>query len=172
MNIRDQINIFIVDDNKIFTLALKADIENAFLDMPVEVQIFETGEKCMEIFKDEKPQVVILDYHLNSKYPDAADGIAVLDWIKKENHETNVIMLTVDDDMDIALQSFHHGAFDYVTKTETQFRKINFSLSNLFKVMEAKSYAKRYKHIVIGIFICIALLAGAVIAVQIVNHHS
>jgi len=172
MNIRDQINIFIVDDNKIFTLALKADIENAFMDMPVEVQTFETGEKCMEIFKEEKPQVVIIDYHLNSKYPDAADGIAILDWIKKENHETNVIMLTVDDGMDIALKSFHHGAFDYVVKTETQFRKINFSLLNLFKTMETKSYARRYKYLVIGIFICVALLVGGIIAVQIINHYS
>jgi DNA-binding NarL/FixJ family response regulator len=170
MDTTNQTNIFIVDDNKIFTLALKADIENAFVDMPVKVQSFETGEKCMEKFKEEQPQVVILDYHLNSKYPDAADGIKVLDWIKKENPETNVIILSVDDNIDIALKSFQHGASDYVVKTETQFRKINYSLINLFKIMEAKSYERRYKYLVVGVFICIALLVGAVIAMQIFNH--
>ena len=170
MDTTNQTNIFIVDDNKIFTLALKADIENAFVDMPVKVQSFETGEKCMEKFKEEQPQVVILDYHLNRKYPDAADGIKVSDWIKKENPATNVIILSVDDNIDMALKSFQHGASDYVVKTETQFRKINYSLINLFKIMEAKSYERRYKYLVVGVFICIALLVGAVIAMQIFNH--
>src|ERR1017187_3516764 len=142
MDTTNQTNIFIVDDNKIFTLALKADIENAFVDMPVKVQSFETGEKCMEKFKEEQPQVVILDYHLNSKYPDAADGITVLDWIKKENNETNVIILTVDDNIDIALKSFQHGASDYVVKTATQFKKINFSLLNLFTRSEERRVGK------------------------------
>ena len=121
----------------------------------------------MEEFKIIQPEVVILDYQLNSKYPDAVDGIKMLDWIKKENPETNVIMLTVDDNMDIALTSFHHGAVDYIVKkTETQFKKINQSLLNLFKMMEAQSYEKRYKELVILIYICIAILIGVVIAVR------
>ncbi len=170
MNTKDPINIFIVDDNKVFTLALKADIENAFKDISVKIDSFETGEKCMERFTAEKPHVVILDYYLNNKYPDAADGIKVLDWIKKENKDTNVIILTNNDELDVALQSFHHGACDYVVKTETQFRKINYSLLNLFKMMEAKSYARRYKRQVIGLFLCIALIVGGIIAIQILNH--
>lgn len=172
MNINNQINIFIVDDNKIYSLALKADIENAFEGMPIVIHLFETGEKCMEIFMEIRPQVVILDYNLNNKYPDAANGIKVLDWIKKENKETNVIMLTNDDNIDIALKSFHQGASDYIVKTETQFKKINYSLLNLFKMMEANSYATKYKHLFIGILLCTALLAGAVIAIQVFNHTS
>lgn len=170
MNIKDPISIFIVDDNKIFALALKADIENAFSKILIHVQSFETGEQCMEKFKEEKPQVVILDYNLNSKYPDAADGIKMLDWIKKENPETNVIMLTGDDNIDVALKSFHHGAVDYVVKTETKFKKINYSLINLFKMAEAKAYERRYKRLRVGVYICLALLAGAIVAVRISDH--
>jgi len=167
MNTKKQINIFIVEDSKVFTVALKADIENAFENIPIEVHIFETGEKCMEKFKGIKPQVVILDYHLNSKYPDAMDGIKVLNWIKMENPDTYIIMLTSEDNIDVALKSFNHGAFDYVVKTETTFGKINFSLFNLFKIMEAKREAKKYRYF-LGIFICLMtlLIAGA-IAVQV-----
>lgn len=172
MNIHTQINIFIVDDNKIFSLALKGDIENTFVDLPVIIYLFETGEKCMEKFIEIRPQVVILDYNLNKKYPDAADGIKILDWIKKENKETNVIMLTNDDNIDIALKSFHHGASDYIVKSETQFKKINYSLLNLFKMMEANSYATKYKNLFVGILLCTALLVGAVIAIQVFNHTS
>jgi len=137
--------------------------------LPVKVQSFVTGETCIETFKNEKPQVVILDYHLNSKYIDAADGIEVLDWIKKESPETNVIMLTVDDNIDIALKSFHHGASDFVVKSETQFRKINYSLLNLFKMLAAQTEARRYKNITVGIFLCVALLVGGIIAIQLIE---
>ena len=159
--------IFIVDDNKIFSHALKNDIETSFNKKNIVVDSFATGETCMMKFKEEKPQVVILDYHLNSQYPDAMDGIKVLDLIKKENVETNVIMLTAEDNVDVALKSFHHGASDYVVKTDSQFRKINYSLSNLFKMMEARNDAKRYKRLLIALFLLIALLIGGVIAIQI-----
>jgi len=171
MALKNKINIFIVDDDKVFRLALTENIKGAFKKTPIEILSFETGEKCMEEFKITKPEVVIMDYHLNSKYPDAADGIKMLDWIKKENPETNVIVLTVDDNMEVALTSFHHGAVDYIVKkTETQFKKINQSLLNLFKMMEAQSYEKRYKELVVLIYICIAVIIGVVIAVRISYH--
>jgi DNA-binding NtrC family response regulator len=156
-------NIFIVDDDKAFTLALKADIETIFAKKSVKIHSFETGEACMEKFNQEKPQVVILDYNLNSMKPDAANGIKILSRIKKESPKTNVVMLTGDDHIDIALKSFHLGASDYVVKTETQFKKINYSLQNIFKIMEAKSEATIYKYIVIGFFMLIAVGIIAII---------
>jgi len=162
-----KINIFIVDDNKIFSIALKAQIETSFIKKPIKVYSFETGEACMKKFKEEEPQLVILDYHLNSNIPDAADGIKVLDWIKKKNSETNVIMLTSDDHIDIAVKSFKHGASDYVVKTETQFKKINYSLLNLFKMIEAKVEARRYKYIITGLGIGFALFVAGIIVIHI-----
>ena len=169
MKTKNPINIFIVEDNEVFTLALKANIETSFTNQPVNLQLYETGEACIQKLKEEKPQVVILDYHLNSKFPEAVDGIKVLDWIKKANIETYVIMLTRDDNIDIALQSFKHGASDYIVKTDTQFRKIIFSLFNLYRMIEAKSDAKRYKYMAIGLSLFIALLVGIIITIQIFN---
>ena len=167
MNEKKQISIFIVEDNEIFSLALKANIDTSFANMPIKIHSFETGEVCMEKFKEEKPQVLILDYYLNSKDPDAADGIKILDWIKKENPETYVILLTSNDNIDIALKSFKHGASDYVIKTETQFMQINYSLSNFFNIIKAKSDARKYKYI-IRLFLCfIALQLAVVLAILI-----
>jgi DNA-binding NtrC family response regulator len=169
MNKKKQINIFIVEDNKVFALALKADIEATFSNMPITIHLFVTGETCMDKFQEEKPKVVILDYHLNSKYTDAADGLVVLDWIKKENDETNVIMITNDDQCDIALKSFKHGASDYVVKSETKFSKINHSLFTTFKMMEAKSDAKKYKNMAIGLGLFVAFLVGVILTIYIVD---
>ncbi|MES2286455.1 MAG: response regulator [Bacteroidota bacterium] len=164
---KNQINIFIVDDNKVFSLALKADIENIFSKMSIKVYLFETGEKCMRRFLQVMPEFVILDYYLDSKDTAADNGIKILDWIKKENGETNVIMLTSDDHIDIALESFKHGASDYIVKTETQFKKINYSLLNLFKIMEEKSYAKNYKWLIVALFLGIGMLITGIVAYQI-----
>lgn len=169
MNLNKKINIFIVEDNKIFAIALKADIESAFAGMSIDIKTFETGEECLSKFIEVKPQIVILDYHLDKNTPDAANGLTVLSWIKNNNPITYVIMLTKDDNIDIALQSFKHGASDYIVKTDTQFRKIIFSLFNLFRMMESKRDALRYKYMVFGMLIFIPLLIGIVITIQIYN---
>ena len=167
MDTKKLINIFIVEDNNLFTQALKADIETVFKNRPIRIYSFETGEKCMEKFKQVMPELVILDYHLNSKSPDAADGIKILDWIKKENKETNVIILTADDHLDIALKSFEHGASDYVVKTETKFKKINYSLMNMFKMMEAKDSAKSAKRMLVALSLSIVFVIGGITVIEI-----
>lgn len=165
----NEVDIFIVEDNNLFRMALKADIESTFTELKTNIHLFETGEACMGKFKEIKPQVVILDYNLDSKFPNAVDGIKVLDWIKKVNFETNVIMLTSEDNIEIALKSFHHGASDYVVKSETKFRKINYSLLNLFKMMTAKGDAKKYKNMALVLSLFISLLVGGMIAIQVLD---
>ena len=61
MNTPNEIDIFIIDDNKIFSMALMAFIQNAFNDRKIKISVFETGEKCMEIFDNIKPELVVLD---------------------------------------------------------------------------------------------------------------
>jgi DNA-binding NtrC family response regulator len=167
MSKNDRINIFVVEDNKVFSLALKADIESTFGKKPIHVHSFETGESCMAEFKLDNPDIVILDYNLNSKSPDAANGIKILDWIKTENHDTDVIMLTSEDNLEIAVKSLTHGASDYVVKSETKFKKLNYSLGNLLRMREAESDAKRYKVLAIGLFVSLVLIVGAVVIIQI-----
>jgi serine phosphatase RsbU (regulator of sigma subunit) len=133
---KKQIDIFIVDDNKVFGIALKGAIEVAFADREIKIHAFETGECCMKCFTQVLPELVILDYHLNSNSPDAANGLEVLDRIKSNYKETSVIMLTSNDQIDIALKSFNHGASDYVVKTGNQFKKINDSIAQIFAKKE------------------------------------
>ena len=157
---QNPVTIFIVDDNEVFVRALKADIETTFIKMPLTIHSFTDGESCMRKISEEKPQVVILDYHLNGNNPKAVDGITILARIKKENEETNVIILTGDDHIDIAIKSFKHGASDYIVKTETQSQKIKYSLINIFKIIEAKSEAKGYQHLLIAGIVAVSLMVG------------
>jgi DNA-binding NtrC family response regulator len=169
MKNQKKIVIFIVEDNKVFAQVMKTDIESAFVTMPVEIHLFENGEKCMTKLKELKPQVVILDYHLDSKISGSANGIQVLDRIKSERSETNVIMMTSDDNIEIALKSFKHGASDYIVKTDTQFRKIIYTMFNLLRVMEARKDAVRYKYIAVASVLFVALVIGGVVVIQMFN---
>lgn len=166
---KKKMNLFIVEDNNVFNKALKADIENTFANIPVNIHSFENGESCMKEFLVLKPEIVILDYNLNSKQPNAVNGIKVLDWIKSKNPFTNVIMLTSEDDLDIALKSFHHGASDYIVKTETKFKKINYSLFNLFKILESRDEARWYKFVSIAMAISIVVITSGVVLMQYFN---
>jgi serine phosphatase RsbU (regulator of sigma subunit)/DNA-binding NarL/FixJ family response regulator len=136
MKTEKEINIFIVDDNKTFALTLQSAIENAFDTKNIKVLPFETGENCMAKFNEILPELVILDYILNSKSPDAADGHAVLEKIKARSPETSVIMLTSNNSLDIALESFRQGASDYVVKTDFEFREIKKSITRIFANQE------------------------------------
>jgi DNA-binding NtrC family response regulator len=169
MDNKKQINVFIIDDNKVFSLALRANIEKTFKEKSLKIYLFEIGEKCKSMFKMVIPELVILDYNLNSDHPSASNGLKVLEWIKKENSETCVIMLTSEDSVEIAVKSFQQNASDYVVKTMTQFNKINYSLKNIFKILEAKTIARKYKLQRIALLVCIAFLLGGIAAVQILS---
>jgi CheY-like chemotaxis protein len=75
-----QKKIFIVDDNEMFAQMVQ-DHLSAF--PKYQTQIFNTGEECLKHLY-ESPDLIILDYHLNDVFKDAADGLAILERIKKE----------------------------------------------------------------------------------------
>ena len=80
-------------------------------DSGYEVLTAENGEAAFEIFQRVKPQIVLTDI----KMP-GMDGIELLQKIKLENPDTEVIMITGHGDMDLAIRSLKHDATDFVTK--------------------------------------------------------
>ena len=112
--------IFIVDDDTMLTDAL-AD----FLTRKTahQIHIFSTGEECLNHLA-EKPDVIILDYYLNSVQKDAANGMEILQVIKKHYPALHVIMLSSQERYAIALQTIQKGAEQYVIKDEEAFGKI------------------------------------------------
>lgn len=123
------ISLFIVDDNRLFSLSLKGFIETAFEYLNIDIHIFYTGESCMDSLIKMNPDLVILDFELNSHSPMAANGLVVLEFIKKNSKNSSVIMLTSNSQIDLALSSFNQGVSDYVIKSENNFKKIILSIS-------------------------------------------
>jgi two-component system OmpR family response regulator len=129
MQTRKNIKLFLVDDDALFLKSLEIDfLEHA--DFAIET--FTTGERCLEqLFHN--PDVIILDYHLNGVDKDAMNGIETMDKIKSFNQEIPVVMLSSQDKIDVAIDCMHHGALDYVVKSETAFMRLQKIITSLFR---------------------------------------
>lgn len=110
-------NLFIVDDNKLLATDLKLFLENKF-GTELSITTFSDGESCLKMV-DEHTHIVILDYFLNGK-----NGLEVLKAIKNINPNTEVIMLSGNEDIAIAVKMFRAGAKDYVVKGTGSWKKI------------------------------------------------
>jgi DNA-binding NarL/FixJ family response regulator len=113
----DSIKIFVVDDNEMLRRALQKDITEAFPDKNLEVSLFLTGETCLDEIDRGKPEVVILDYHLNGKFFDAMNGLEALEKIKKKSPETAVLMMNKDRSVGLIANALNKGAESYIVKS-------------------------------------------------------
>lgn len=136
----NKIKLFLVDDNPLF---LKS-IELEFLEYSdFAIQTFATGELCIKNLTS-KPDIIILDYHLNGIDENAMNGLDTLDQIKTYNSEIPVIMLSSQDSIDIAINCMHHKAFDYVVKSETAFMRLQKNIETIFKLKKMKKQLSWY----------------------------
>ena len=119
--------IFIVDDDAMLTDALADYLTRK---VPHKVQIFHTGEECLKNLH-QQPDVIILDYYLNTVNKNAANGMEILAEIKKDSRNSRVIMLSSQERYGIAMQTLQKGAEQYVIKDESAFEKIADMISEM-----------------------------------------
>lgn len=114
--------IFIVDDEPLLTEMLSDYLKER--DAGLNIKSFPTGETCLRGLH-ENPDVIILDYYLNSKEKDAANGIDILKEIKKHNKALPVIMLSSQKSYVTASKTIMYGAIHYVIKDQDAFEEIH-----------------------------------------------
>jgi len=129
MKNENKIKLFLVDDDALFLKSLEID----FLDhADFTIETFATGELCMASLK-RNPDVIILDYFLDSIDKSAMNGLETLDKIKAYNPDIPVVMLSSQDKIDVAINCMHHRAFDYVVKSETAFVRLQKIITTIFR---------------------------------------
>jgi two-component system, OmpR family, response regulator len=140
MHTANKIKLFLVDDDAVFLKLLEIQfLEHA----DFEILTFATGELCLASLS-KKPDVIILDYHLDGIIKNAINGIQTLDEIKKYDSEIPVIMLSSQDKIDVAVKCMHHEANDYVVKSETAFVRLKKIISNIFFYKKMKKELNWY----------------------------
>ena len=99
--------ILLVDDERDIREVLNLSLS----DMGYQVYEAENGDQALGIFKEVLPAIVLTDI----KMP-GMDGIELLEKVKRENPEAEVIMITGHGDMDLAIKSLKYKATDFITK--------------------------------------------------------
>lgn len=121
MNYSKTKKIFIVDDDPMLTEALRDYLTR---NVAHEIHCFATGESCLQQLVL-NPDVMILDYHLNTVEKDAANGMEILQAVKKNYPKIEIIMLSSQESYVVAMQTIQKGAEQYVIKDKDAFEKVS-----------------------------------------------
>ncbi|MCE5336096.1 MAG: response regulator [Desulfobacteraceae bacterium] len=99
--------ILLVDDEE----GIRKVLGISLADWGYRVLTAASGEEALDIVRKHRPPVVLTDV----KMP-GMDGIELLQRIKKEMPETEVIMVTGHGDLELAIRSIQFEAVDFITK--------------------------------------------------------
>jgi signal transduction histidine kinase len=99
--------ILLVDDEE----GIRKVLGISLSDSGYQVFTAKSGEEALQIFREQAPPIVMTDI----KMP-GMDGIELLQKMKQENPDAEVIMITGHGEMELAIQSLKHEATDFITK--------------------------------------------------------
>lgn len=126
--------VFVVDDDtKVLTMSKHYIEKNSAFE--VEVMTFVSGEEALAKI-DMNPDIVILDYYFDDTNPSALNGRQVQEKIKHSSPDTEVIMISGQDDMELALETIRNGAYDYIIKGENAITRAQLASD---KILQAKN---------------------------------
>src|SRR5436190_5376175 len=103
----DNRRVLIIDDERPVLMTLEALLKRH----GYQVDTAPTAAQGLKLLKSKSPTLVLLDLRL----PDA-DGLEMLDGIKNELPEVQVIILTAHDSLHNAIESIKRGAFHFISK--------------------------------------------------------
>ncbi|MBK7966952.1 MAG: response regulator [Bacteroidetes bacterium] len=155
----DKTLVYVVDDEPLQRDMLKDHLSKM---SKYEIHDFPTGEECLAAAKVRIPQIVFLDYNLNSQVRDAMDGIDVLKELKNIYPEMEVVMISGQDRIEVAVNTMKYGAFDYIVKGEGSFLRAEKAMFNIYRYHRLQGSANRYKKLMtffgIGMLLMIILV--------------
>jgi two-component system NtrC family response regulator len=101
--------LFVEDDS-----GLRRQLAWSFTEY--EVQTAENRAGGMQVLRQFKPSVAVIDLGLPPDAQGATEGLALLEEIRTEQPDTKVIVLTGSEDRSHALRAIELGAFDFCSK--------------------------------------------------------
>lgn len=146
--------IFLVDDEPIQNEMLKDYLSERFV---YDIKTFDNGEDAIKNMHL-NPEIIVLDYHLNAHRSDAQNGVEVLKTLKDRYPDVQVIMLSGQDKLEIAVDSMKYGAYDYVIKGETAFSRMENVMNNVSELHITKTVNKAQKKVIVFLSVVIGLI--------------
>ena len=132
------VEILIVDDN--------SDIRNILNDLIIDAgyktRVAANFNQALSEVDKKMPDVAILDVKLDKG---DNDGIQLLTHIKSKNNDVPVIMISGHANIEMAINSLKHGAFEFVEKPFDRTRLLNF-INRAVENLNLKNQNKEYEN--------------------------
>tara|TARA_B100001057_G_scaffold280489_1_gene280896 strand:+ start:509 stop:1864 length:1356 start_codon:yes stop_codon:yes gene_type:complete len=132
------IEILIVDDNS----DIRNILNELILDAGYKTRIAANFNQALKEIDKKIPDVAILDVKLDKG---DNDGIELLSYIKSKNKDVPVIIITGHANIEMAVSSLKHGAFEFIEKPFDQTRLLNF-IKRAVENLNLKSQNKEYEN--------------------------
>lgn len=119
--------IFIVDDDPMYQEICKQYLDNIGFK---NITLFDNGQDCVNRLTEE-PDVIFLDHEM---YP--IDGMEVLKKIKRFNPDIYLVVLSAQENMQVAVNVLKYGAFDYIIKGNDENKRIADVMNKIEQISE------------------------------------
>lgn len=134
--LREAIRIFIVDDDEIYGARLAHYLS---LNPEYQVKKFHSAKELVKSLH-EKPNITTLDYYM----PDI-NGDALLKQIKELSPETQVIIISGQENIKVAIDLFKKGVHDYIVKDADTEQRLWMAIQNLKENLALKKEVENLK---------------------------
>ncbi len=129
----EQVKIFVVEDNEWYNRLL---VHHLNMNPDFEVKSYLSGKELLNNLHD-SPDIITLDYRL----PDIK-GTELLKKIKEYDESIEVIVISEQDDVQVAVDLLKEGAYDYLVKNEEIQTRIHSAVNRIRKSTALKKRIK------------------------------
>ena len=129
-------SVFIVEDNAVQRSMLSDHLSKY---PKLKIREFSSGDSCLkELISGnvEEPELVLMDYFLESSFGTSKDGLETLTKLKEIFPDTDVVMLTSVENQKIIDLAKKKGALDYIVKSAGSFQKLDSIINDHFEVVK------------------------------------
>ena len=103
----DKGGIWVVDDDE----SIRWVLERGLSENGIEVITFDSASKVIKKLETENPSLILTDIRMPGK-----SGIDLLDEVRELRPEIPIIIMTAHSDLQSAVESYEHGAWEYLPK--------------------------------------------------------
>ena len=154
-----KLQLLVIEDNAQMSDMISDYLQLKFPDAVVTV--FNSGEKALEEVKT-APDIIILDYQLDSQNAKALNGLQILMKFKKL-YPVPVIFLTAQEKPEVSANLIKYGAYDYVVKNQQAFVKLEAIINKILSEKPTKKKPASQKTILVAAIAIIAILIAIMI---------
>ncbi|PBQ32863.1 hypothetical protein CNR22_14135 [Sphingobacteriaceae bacterium] len=164
METTQKMNVFILNDNLEVAGKLRRYLKKRFGDL-LTISLFLNSRTCLNMMYGHKVDMVVVDDYLYEKGSKGTPGIDVLKKIKDKSPSTEVVILTSDENVGLAVEAMKGGVKDYIPNRMGAWQRVQTTIERRIgqpiKYLIAEYGVTKFSIIFLSTFIIMGIIVFA-----------